>query len=1273
MATDVMPADTATELDSGRAFFKPRAREELALWKKIVQPLASLKLTVALFAMAIFIVFVGTLAQVDQDIWVVIRQYFRTAFAWIDLKIFFPPSWESADAQFFGSSAVHWLMGKGFYFPGGWLIGTVMAVNLVAAHLVRFKIQARGNRLATGIVAFAAAIGVTWWVVAHASFTGGVVDQTASPEFWSWLWMGIKSCLLAVVIAGVYRLATMDWNNRLAWWLLLFATLAIAMLGSWFQMSGLNPDGSAMRILWQLIQGSAAGLAIYGACLLIFKNRAGIVVIHLGVGLMMFNELFVGMTNVESQMTLREGEARNYSEDIRGVELAVVDSSDPRMEAVTVIPKSLLTDGAVISDARLPFDIQVVKFIQNAGLRAAMPDDANPATAGAGLQNIAVELRPGAGADSSSKVDVSAAYLKLLKKDSKESLGTRLVGVEVPQHDQIEVGKTKYDIALRFKRVYKPYSIHLDSVSKSDYAGTETPRDYSSFIHLIDGDRHVDLQDKRIWMNNPLRYEGETLYQTNFSQMPDGTKYSTLSIVANRAWMIPYVGCMIVVVGLLAHFMTVLGRFIRRRTDEDRVAASPVARSNVLVAELAEPKSASSRSNGKNRAAHRPAARNDFGDHISEPLSEPRSAVVTYLPWVVVAVFAGWAVSMAIPPSASSDSMNYYEFGKLPVQDGGRIKPFDTLAQNTLRVISEKSTYKDADKHSHTAVQWLLDVIADPKAAEEHRVFRIDNVDVQTALHLTPRQDLTYSMSEIVEHFDELAKQVNLAKDVDGAKLSLVQKKILDLGKRVSLFLDIQEGFTPIAWPELPTREEIDKDPEAAKSRFIAEFGKWRKQTERVHAGFEQRPRPMAVPLADGKLQWEPFALAHDEAFAQTVLQQKDKLNPALESLRSIFAAYGSHDVKAFNSEVVKYRDWLEAAQPVKGLDMPKVQFETYFNFFSPFYAAAVLYLVALLLAFVGLLGFGSNWGAALNRGAFWLIVVALAIHGWGLVARMQISGRPPVTNLYSAAVFIGFGAVLLGLAFEAVYSIAFGNIVAGAAGFAALLIAHLLVSSTDTFGVLEAVLDTQFWLATHVVCVTLGYATTFIAGLLGLTYVILSLFTTQLNMPLVGRTWDTTGLRTLLGSKPASATKLVSRGTLGKDLARMIYATVCFAIFFSFFGTVLGGLWADDSWGRFWGWDPKENGALIIVLWNALVLHARWGGMVKDRGLAILAVAGNIAVGWSMFGVNELGAGLHSYGFTDGVAMTLWAVVGIHLAIIIAAAVTKPNWEQSNPTRTIG
>ncbi len=125
-------------------------------------------------------------------------------------------------------------------------------------------------------------------------------------------------------------------------------------------------------------------------------------------------------------------------------------------------------------------------------------------------------------------------------------------------------------------------------------------------------------------------------------------------------------------------------------------------------------------------------------------------------------------------------------------------------------------------------------------------------------------------------------------------------------------------------------------------------------------------------------------------------------------------------------------------------------------------------------------------------------------------------------------------------------------------------------------------------------------------------------------------------------------------QGDTGKLIYRMTYGIVCFALFFSFFGTVLGGLWADDSWGRFWGWDPKENGALIIVLWNALILHARWGGMIRARGFAILAVLGNVATAWSWFGVNELGIGLHSYGFTEGVLRSLLIYVFSQLMIVV-------------------
>jgi cytochrome c biogenesis factor len=124
-----------------------------------------------------------------------------------------------------------------------------------------------------------------------------------------------------------------------------------------------------------------------------------------------------------------------------------------------------------------------------------------------------------------------------------------------------------------------------------------------------------------------------------------------------------------------------------------------------------------------------------------------------------------------------------------------------------------------------------------------------------------------------------------------------------------------------------------------------------------------------------------------------------------------------------------------------------------------------------------------------------------------------------------------------------------------------------------------------------------------------------------------------------------------------------MTYGVICFATLFSFVGTVLGGIWADQSWGRFWGWDPKENGALLIVLWNAAYLHVRWGGLLKDRGLMSMAIFGNVITAWSWFGTNMLGIGLHSYGFMDAAFVWLMIFIGTQVAVISLAAVPLRYW----------
>jgi ABC-type transport system involved in cytochrome c biogenesis permease subunit len=186
----------------------------------------------------------------------------------------------------------------------------------------------------------------------------------------------------------------------------------------------------------------------------------------------------------------------------------------------------------------------------------------------------------------------------------------------------------------------------------------------------------------------------------------------------------------------------------------------------------------------------------------------------------------------------------------------------------------------------------------------------------------------------------------------------------------------------------------------------------------------------------------------------------------------------------------------------------------------------------------------------------------------------------------------------------------------------------------------MRAVLDSNFWLTTHVLTVTMGYASTFVAGFLAISYVILGVFTSRL-------------------------TKETAR-----SINRMVYGIVCFSLFFSFVGTFLGGIWADQSWGRFWGWDPKENGALMIVIWNALIIHARRGGVVREKGIMLLAIGGNMVTAWSWFGTNMLGAGLHSYGFMESALFWLFAFwISQILLMVLGGFLPEKSWK-SFPTR---
>ena len=1185
-----------------------------------LKPLSSLKLTVVLFALAIIIVLVGTLAQRHHDVWYVVHHYFRTAFAWIEFR----------DFDFFFAPLAN--VAGGFYFPGGWLIGGVMAANLFAAHAVRFSMQAKGNRLTAGLLVLLAGIVTTWLVIVGGSSGDGFQAQ---PFFkWSTLWFFLKMGLATLCLTGVYGWVTFDRSLRIERRVILGLTIALGLLTGWLFSAGdkVVLGDSSMRILWQLIQGALAGFVLLAGCLLLFKKRGGIVLIHGGIGLMMFSELLVGTAAIEAQMHIREGETVNFVQDLRSVELAIIDSSDPKEDDVVVVPASVLLakreknignksyEYTLISHPDLPFDVMVQRFFANAIVREAKPDEqVNLATKGNGLRLVAEDARSGRGTDTGGEVDLAAAYVWLFPKNSEFELGSFLVSQMLKPEAVTWNGKT-YEVDLRFKRTYKPYSITLKDIQDVKYVGTGVTRDFSAYIHLTDSTQGVD-QDVRIWMNNPLRYRGETFYQSNYHRDERTGEESTgLQVVTNTGWMIPYVSCMIVGVGLLAQFGSALMRFLRRRAE---AVGDKRTETN----------------GGGTRVAGSPNSRR-LADWL--------------VPAGIVVLFAVWLIGQARPAKWSAGQPNLREFARLPIGDSGRYKPMDSLARNSLRMLSGKEefrvpsddngwmarTYKSLTGAEYTrkepAIRWFADLISGNPAADKHKVFRIENLEVLQSLGLEQRSGFTYAWDEFEEKLPSLGEVLKqamaLKKAKQDEKLTLFQRKVLDLSSKIRLRNTLMAQFRHPRLPPIPTIEEFKNDRPAAFQKMQQvqlALQNLREEMTDIQAALVIPTQPLpSEKKTDEKLkvEWQPFAAAWVQSYALMQLGQDP--DPSAAAWDQILHAWATDDVEKFNSELAKYQTSL-ASLPLGDVNMKTTNYEAFFNQFAPFYHASVLYLVAFVLVAMSWLG----WTKRLNRAAFWLIVFTLLVHTFALVSRVYISGRPPVTNLYSSAVFIGWGAVLLGIVLELVYRLGMGNVLSSMAGFATLLIAHQLAGDGDTFTVLQAVLDTQFWLATHVVCITLGYATTFVAGLLGVIYVIRGVITPTLT------------------------------ASIGKDLARMIYGTLCFALLFSFVGTVLGGLWADDSWGRFWGWDPKENGALIIVLWNALILHARWDGMVKDRGLAVLSVMGNITTSWSWFGVNELGKGLHAYGFTEGVLFTLGLFVASQMVVVTLGCLPKESW----------
>ncbi|MCA9213713.1 MAG: cytochrome c biogenesis protein CcsA [Planctomycetales bacterium] len=1336
-----------------------------------LKPLASLKLTVASFVASILLILVGTLAQVDSEIWRVMADYFKPWWISIPAEVIFPSTWfpdlepKTAAMVLAGASFVTalvtaffiWLnseQGKNIGwmltvaliggaaaivvaatgklpFFGGATIGVVMLVNLFAAHAVRFKMRAKGTDFLIGssVTLLGAAMLSVVVLLGH-NLGDGIRGETLVEG--KSLWTVCKTLLSigSVVLAWNWFRAEKesDVNQFLRHSVgVVGVATGIASIWLWVTGDATYLGDAAMRIVWQLMQCLVGATVMIVGMYFLFRQRAGVVMLHLGVIVMMLGQWFVANYDVEEQILLSEGETKSFAQDIRGFELAVIDSdSGSGQDNVFAIP--LMKVGKLSSFVRskniesemLPFSIEIVDFMENS--RVLRKPSTIDGVKGDAEQWLAESVKSVSGTGGS-EVNIPSMYVRLKKGD--QDLGVYLLsldqlrmrtGQEVSfDAERIEVDGKSYDLQLRFARRYKPYSITLLDVEKDDYLGTSMARHFSSKFRFVDESEGVD-REVQIWMNNPLRHGGETFYQQSYNDFA-GREYSTIQIVQNQGWMIPYAACVMCGVAFVFHFGLVLVRFLNRSTTGQAMLYVGSGDVPGLV----------SLSMGAWRNRKQAGANQTQPAEQGSPQQSTTGLVGVLVPGVIVVLASYVLLYYAMQKPATRGEMNLNEFGTLPIAYQGRIKPFDTLARNSLKQLAGKETFrcrvtagdladpkvwkkvrtritKKWPKVQNTAlveargfgfqgllqtittatgekpekiepelekiaslrqpaIRWLIDTIATPSESADHKVLKITNPEVLESLKLKRRKGYLYSTREIMPSIQILEQETRVAKELRAQEkpLSVQQRQLLDLDRKLSYWLMIGVTFNPPDLPQLTGENDLER--RQAAEQYVFQL---RNHIERM----KQLEPPLAIAPFGGELanpvveqlmnvleltpddftKWQAYSVAWP--FQQLVVTDDKSLNPSFRLLNEIIVAYANGEGGVFNDKVKEYHELLVEKPPIELIAKPTLfgrvlsglsrigfnrcstfyRFEQFFNQTSPYIMASWLYAFAFLLCAFGWLG----WTRVMNRSAYSILWLLFVWHSVALIARIYISGRPPVTNLYSSAIFIGWGAVGLTLLGEYFFRNGVLSLVASVIGFATLQVAHYLAGDGDTFRVLVAVLDTQFWLATHVTSITFGYAATYVAGFLGMLYLVRGMLTPSLD----SRT--------------------------DKDISRMIYGVTCFAITFSFIGTVLGGLWADDSWGRFWGWDPKENGALLIVLWNALVLHARWDRIVQGRGLALLAIGGNIITTWSWFGVNELGVGFHSYGFSEGRLMYVGGFIASQIALVLIGCIPKKYWWSS-------
>jgi ABC-type transport system involved in cytochrome c biogenesis permease subunit len=591
----------------------------------------------------------------------------------------------------------------------------------------------------------------------------------------------------------------------------------------------------------------------------------------------------------------------------------------------------------------------------------------------------------------------------------------------------------------------------------------------------------------------------------------------------------------------------------------------------------------------------------------------------------------------------------------LAVQDGGRIKPLSSLASFQMLGIHGARSMKvraseDGDVYKLKPTEWLLDTLFRPQLAIHQPTFRIDNSEILHAIDLPVRgRRDRYSYEDLRPGLARLMEQARTYEAIESKKRETAQQQTIDLAYNVRNYEAMLRyfDFARFGVRLVGTGANGQPDQTASISTVMATTPQIREEIAlSQQSGGQLHPNLQSLleqvldasnfakyglfllPPSDGDLPaWQSAGDAimgvMTSADAHPVITIED-----IKALENMVAAASKGDETAFATTLEGLKKRFHERKASRG-EESRVEMEAAHYRKNPFLNALVLFLIGTITAMLMWVLHQQRAGSILAMITFGATFVGAALCTVAIVQRCVIMQRAPIGNLYDTIIFIATTGVFLALIVEWFTRRRFALGLAPMLGVLLILLArrYELGDAKDHMDPLVAVLDSNFWLATHVTTITLGYSAGLLAAFISCGYVLLR------------------GLRLVDDDRD-----------LRRALTRGVYGCICLCLFLSLVGTVLGGIWANYSWGRFWGWDPKENGALMICLWTLAMLHARLGGFLKEWALHLASIFTACVIAFSWWHVNFLGVGLHNYGFTAG-KNTIWAFYGVMLLFILFGA----------------